>query len=63
MPNATVSALERAAQRAGEWIVDVPRAARAVSTALDQHMSGHLQTVLETLPRDVRTVLQPEPAR
>jgi len=63
MSHATVSALERAAQRARKWIVDVPRAARAVSTALDQHMSGHLQTVLETLPRVLHTVLQPEPGR
>ena len=38
---------------------DVTKAAHAVSSALDQHLSGHLSVVLEHFPTDLRTVLQP----
>jgi uncharacterized protein (DUF2267 family) len=40
--------------------VDVPKAAHAVSTALDEHLSGHLRSVLQMLPEELGTVLRPE---
>jgi uncharacterized protein (DUF2267 family) len=40
--------------------VDVPEAAHAVSTALDRHLSGHLQFVLHILPEELGTVLRRE---
>jgi hypothetical protein len=33
---------------------------RAVPTALDKHLSGHLQSVLHMLPEELGTVLRSE---
>lgn len=38
---------------------DVPRAARAVSTAFDRHLSGHLAAALGHFPADLQEILRP----
>jgi uncharacterized protein (DUF2267 family) len=40
---------------------DVPKATRAVSTAFDRHLSGHLAGVLDHFPADLRDMLRPAP--
>lgn len=53
--------IERFASAAGIATAEVPRAARAVSAALDRLASDHLRPVLELLPEELRTLLRPEP--
>lgn len=51
--------VERFASVAGIAKADVPTAARTVSAALDWHLSGHLRSVLQLLPEDLRCLLRP----
>jgi len=51
----------RFAHLAGIAVDDADDAAHAVSQVLDRHMSGHLRTVMDHLPTDLRSMLQPRP--
>lgn len=52
--------IERFAGDAGIAEADVPKAAHAVSAALVRHVSGHLRSVLQLLPEELRDLLRPE---
>ncbi|HZC69817.1 MAG TPA: DUF2267 domain-containing protein [Jatrophihabitans sp.] len=51
--------VERFANTAGIAKSDVPKAVHAVSATLDWHISGHLRSVLQLLPEELRELLRP----
>lgn len=54
-----VEFVERFAGVAGIAKRDVRKAAHAVSAALDWHLPGHLRSVLQLLPEELRALLRP----